>query len=395
MTLLVGAGLLIQSFHRLSRVDPGFNVQNVLAVPLSLPASRYARPEQRRAVFEDLRTRLSGLDQVRSVGAVSNLPLLPGDNRMGITIEGSPPPGRGDEIRASLRTVAGDYFRTMEIPLTRGRTFAPSDARHAVPLIRWFEQQPFPRGFDDPQAQPVAVINETMAERFWPGQEAIGKRVRLLFSPWITVVGVVGDVRHASLAARPEAEIYLSHTQEPQSALTVLVRTSGDPLLVARTVREQVRAIDADLPVSQMRRMEDVLSASLGRPRFDAVLFTAFSAVALLLALIGLYSVTAYGVGQRTREIGIRTALGASRRDVLRLVLARAIRSTSIGVVVGATCAFALTQLIATLLFGIAPFDLPTFAGAAAGLALMSIVASYIPARRALAIDPVRALRMN
>ncbi len=395
MMLMVGAALLIQSFLRLSRVDPGFNAEDVLAVPVALPGSRYAQPTQRAAAFEELGARLAALDRVQVAGAVSNLPLVPGDNRMSFDIEGRAPAGRGDELRASLRTIAGDYFQAMEIPLLRGRLFAPSDARRAVPLIRWFPQQPLPPGFNEPQPAPVAIVNDTFARRYWPDTDALGRRVRLLFSPWITIVGVVGDVRHAGLAQPAAPEIYLTHMQEPQSALTVLVRTKGAPLAAASLVREQVRGLDKDLPVSEIRRMEDVLSTSLGRPRFDAILFGAFSGIALLLASIGIYSVTSQGVGQRTREIGIRTALGASRRDVLRLVLGRAARVTAAGIFVGVVLAYLLTQLLTTLLFGIEPWDPTTFAIAAAALATMALIASYIPARRALSIDSVRALRMD
>ena len=393
--LLVGSALMIQSFLRLARVDPGFNPRNALAVPISLPGARYAAPQQRIQTFEDLNARLVALDGVRAVGAVSQLPLTGAENRSVFSIDGRPPTRPGEELRASIRQVAGDYFRAMEIPLRRGRLFAASDARLAVPLIRWFPQQPQPPRFDEPQPMPAAVINESMASRFWPGEDPIGRRIRILFSPPITIVGIVGDVRHHGLSRDPAPEIYLSHTQEPSAVLTMVVRTSGEPVEVAGAIREQIRATDRDLPVAHMEAIEDVLSTSLGRPRFDASLLGAFGFLALMLAMIGIYGVTSYAVGQRTREIGIRTALGASRRDVLRVILGRAVVITLAGIAAGVAGGIAVTRLLENLLFGIQPTDAWTFAGVGGALAVMSLLASYLPARRALAIDPLQALRME
>jgi putative ABC transport system permease protein len=393
LILLVGSGLMMQSFLRVARVDPGFNPERVLAVPLALPGARYANPEQRLQTFEALSQRLRAVPGIAAVGAVSQLPLLAGDNRIVFDIEGRPPAGPGGELRTSLRVVAGDYFRAMQIPLRRGRVFSASDRRRAVPLIRWFPQQPAPAGFDEPQPLPVAIVNETMARQFWPGADPLDRRVRLLFSPWITIVGVVGDVRHGGLAEQPRPEIYLTHLQEPQNALVLLARASADPLDAAGAVRTAIRGVDADLPVVDMRRMEDVLSASLGRRRFDAVLIATFGGVALVLALIGIYGVTSYAVGQRTREIGIRTALGAGRLDVLRLVLGRSLLVTAAGVGVGVAGALALTRLLDALLFEIQPTDARTFLFAALGLGGMALLASYVPARRALGVDPLEALR--
>lgn len=395
LVLLIGAALMVQSFLRLSRVNPGFNADNILTAPVALPAARYATPERRIAFAEDLSTRLRGAPGVRAVGIVSHLPLVPGDNRMSFDIEGQPSGGPGDERRASLRVVGGDYFRAMEIPLRRGRWFNPSDARRAVPLIRWFEQQPMPPHFADPQPPPVAVVNESMAARFWPGENPVGRRIRVLFSPWIEVIGVVGDVRHGGLATQPVPEIYLSNLQEPQDRFTVLVKRDRGADAAAAVLRDRVRELDADLPVPAATEMGDVLQASLGRRRFEAMLLGVFSGVALLLATLGIYGVTSYGVGQRTREIGIRAALGASRRDVLRLVLERAVIVTTVGIAAGLAGALALTRVLSTLLFGIEPTDLPTFVVVAMALAAASLLASYLPARRAVAIDPLEALRVD
>ena len=339
--------------------------------------------------------RLRSAPGVRAVGIASHLPLAPGDNRMAFDIEGRPPGGPGDLRRVSVRVIGGDYFRAMEIPLRKGRWFSDADARVALPLIRWFEQQPLPPRFDSPQPAPVAIINESMAAAFWPGENPIGRRVRVLFSPWIEIVGVAGDVRHASLASRPVAELYLSNLQEPQGAFTVLVKHDGREAGVASTLRSGVRELDADLPLPAITGMREQLHASLGRPRFETALVGAFSAIAVLLATLGIYGVTSYAVSQRTREIGIRTALGANRRDVLRLVLERAVLVTSVGIAVGLTGAFALTRVLSTLLYDIEPTDTPTFAAVALLLAGASLVASYLPARRATAIDPLQALRID
>ena len=395
LILSIGAALMLQSFLRLTRVDPGFDGRSVLTVPIALPTSRFATPRQRTAAFDDLAGRLSAVPQVVRVAGVSHLPLTAADNRVAFDIEGEPPSRPGNERRASLRVVAGDYFPLMGIPLRRGRLFAATDARLALPLIRWAEQQPLPPMFDEPQPSPVALINETMAKQVFTTTDPVGRRLRIIASPWIEIVGVVADVRHGGLARPPVPEIYLSHLQEPQGALTLLVKSSGDPMSAAPSVRGEIRTFDRDLPLAAMTSMEDVLRASVGRPRFDALLLAGFSGIALLLAVIGIYGVTSYAVGQRTREIGIRAALGATRGDVLRLVLQRAIILTALGTTVGLAGAFALSGVLSTLLFGIEPTDIRTFAVVAVLLMAVSIVASYIPARRALAIDPLQALRIE
>ena len=393
LVLLIGAALMGQSFVRLSSVNPGFNADHVLTAPVGLSSARYAAPARRLAFAEDLSARLRSAPGVRAVGTASHLPLAPGDNRMAFDIEGRPPGGPGDLRRVSVRVIGGDYFRAMEIPLRQGRWFSDADARVALPLIRWFEQQPLPPRFESPQPAPVAIVNESMAAAFWPGENPIGRRVRVLFSPWIEIVGIAADVRHASLASQPVAELYLSNLQEPQGAFAVLVKHDGREAGVASTLRAGVRELDADLPLPATTSMRELLHASLGRPRFETALVGVFSAIAVLLATLGIYGVTSYAVSQRTREIGIRTALGANRRDVLGLVLERAVLVTSVGIVVGLTGAFALTRVLSTLLFDIEPTDAATFAGVALLLAGASLVASYLPARRATTIDPLEALR--
>jgi putative ABC transport system permease protein len=392
LVLLIGAALMVQTLVFLTRVNPGFNPRHIATAPVALPGARYAGPERQTAFTEDLSARLRNVPQVLAVGAVSHLPLTPGDNRMGFDIEGRPAV-RGDERRASMRVVAGDYFRVMEIPIVRGRTFAASDARRAVPLIRWFEQQPLPPHYNEPQPAPAALINETMARRFWPGEDPLGRHLRVLFSPWIEVIGIVADVRHAGLARDPVPEMYLTHLQEPQRDVTLLVKTAGNPADAAPMLRAAIRSMDADLPLPAVTAMEDIVRNSIGRPRFDALLLATFAGVALLLSAIGIYGVTSYAVAQRTREIGIRAALGATHGNVLGLVLGRAVSLTLLGIAAGLLCALGLTRVLTSLLYGVRPTDAATFIVVAGMLFAVTLLASYIPARRALTIDPLQALR--
>ncbi|HEX2453435.1 MAG TPA: ABC transporter permease [Vicinamibacterales bacterium] len=393
LMLLIGASLLTQSLIRLVRVEPGFTARDVLVIPVALPGQRYPQPQQRIAAFEDLIGRIRALPGVRAAGATTHLPLAGADNRTAYSIVGSPPPPAGQAPVASIHEVSADYFTAMKIPLVRGRFFSANDARVALPLIRWFEQQPPPPRYDESQPLPVAVVSETMARQSWPGQDPIGRQVQILFSPPITVVGVVGDVRHRGLRLAAPAEIYLPHVQEPQWLMTLVVSIAGDPAGLAAAVREQIRSVDRDLPVAQMQPMEDVLRDSIGGQRFDAFLLGTIGVVGVALALLGIYGVMSYSVARRTREIGIRTALGARTRDVLALVLGRAMNLTALGLALGLAGSFALTRLLETLLFEITPTDVMTFTVVSMLLGAVALGAGYLPARRALRVDPSVALR--
>jgi len=228
---------------------------------------------------------------------------------------------------------------------------------------------------------------------FWPGEDPVGRRLRVLFSPWIEIVGVVGDVRHAALSRNPVAEMYLSHQQEPQTGMTLLVRTSGDPAAISPELRAAIRAMDANLPLPAVTAMQDVVRSSIGRPRFDALLLATFGAVALLLSAIGIYGVTSYAVTQRTREIGIRAALGATRGNVLGFVLGRAVRLTMLGIGAGLLLSFGVARLLRRVLFGVGPLDALTLAASIATPIFFALVAAALPARRAAAIDPIETLR--
>jgi putative ABC transport system permease protein len=395
LMLLIGSGLTLKSFARLMRVDPGFDSHNVLAVSLPLPGPRYPSAEQQRQAVNRLLDDLANAPGVRFAGATSVLPLGICCNNMGITFEGQPAPRPGKEPQVSMTITAGRYFEAMRIPLRRGRFFNETDARVAIPLIRWYPQQPLPRRYDEPQAAPVAIVSETMVRRFWPNEDPIGKRLRVLFSPWIAVVGVVADVRQTNLSEPAAPELYLSNLQEPNSGLTLVLRTAIDPSSVASLVRDRVRAFDKNLPVGGMRTMDDVVWTSVGRPKLDALLLGTAGTIALFLAVIGVYGVLSYTVERRTHEIGIRRALGAQPRDVLRLVLSQAMGLVAAGIAVGLVGALVLTRVLATLLFEVEPNDTATFVAVAVLLGGGALLASYLPGRRATRVDPTDALRAD
>jgi predicted permease len=311
---------------------------------------------------------------------------------MAFTIQGRPVPSRGQEPYAPIRVATADYFKALAIPLRRGRVFSESDARIAVPLIRWFPQQPYPAGFDKPQPAPVAVVSEAAARQFWPGADPIGRRIRILFSPDITVVGVVGDVKHNALNLPAYPHIYLSHNQEPWNSLSLVIRTSGAPLAATPSVRERLRAADAALPIV-IRTMDDVLATSTAQPRLYALLTGIFGAVALALAVVGIFGVVSYVAAQRTREIGVRMALGAQAREIVGLVIGQGMRPVIAGIVIGLAGAFGVTRFMKKLLFGVAPVDAFTFTVVVLIVAAVGLIACWIPAHRATRVDPLTALR--
>ena len=392
VVLLVGGGLMLKSFVQLLRVNPGFQPHHVLRLDFALPETKYREPQQLLAFYNELIVRLQALPGVESVGATTNTPLGPAESWSGFAIEDRPAPPQGNHQQAAVRTVSDDYFRTMQIPLRKGRFFNSSDARVALPLIRWFEQQPLPEHFDDPQAAPAIIINETMARLYWPNEDPVGRRMRIIFSPWLTIVGVVGDVHHTGLNTPPNPEMYLSQLQEPQSSMAVLARTTGDPLQLAAAAREQLRAMDKDQPVT-VTTMDQLYANSLAGQRFNTLLLGIFAAVALLLAMIGVFGVINYSVTQRTHELGIRIALGAQRRDVFKLVVGQGLLLALVGVGVGAAGAVAVTRLITGLLYGVSPTDGPTLVVVSLLVTAVAFLACYLPARRATRVDPLIALR--
>ena len=392
LILLVGAGLLINSFIRLVAVNPGFDASGVLVVPVDLPGSRYPEAHQRRAFFDRLIAGIEGIAGVEAAGAVSHLPLGGADNWMPFHIQGRPAPAPGQELYAPFRVATSHYFNTLRIPLRRGRFFSDGDARQSIPVIRWFPQQPYPDGFERPQPAPVAIVSETAVRQFFAGEDPIGKRMRVLFSPDITIVGVVGDIKHNALNLPSFPHMYLLHDQEPWNSVSLVIRTSGPPTALAAVVREQIRAADSALPVT-VTTMDDVLTASTGRPRLYAVMTGVFGAVALGLAVVGIFGVVSYVAAQRTREIGVRIALGAQRREILELVVGQGMRPIAAGICAGIVGAVALTRFIGTLLFGVAPLDPLTFGIVIVLLTAVGLIACWIPAQRATRVDPLTALR--
>ena len=392
LVLLAGGGLMLKSFVKLIDVDPGFDPHNVLRLDLLLPAPRYARPQQQIRFHAELNERIKALPGVEAVGATTQTPLSPGDNWGPFSIEGRPAPAPGQEPAAAMRSVSSDYFRVMRVPLKKGRFFTVADARIALPVMRWFEQQPYPEHYNESQPAPAIVINETMARTFFPNEDPLGQRIRIIASPWLTIVGVVGDIHHSGLNTRPNPEMYLSDLQEPSGSLAVMVRTSVDPLTLAAAVREQVMAIDKDQPVA-ITTMDQIFSNSVGGQRFNMLLLSIFAALALAMAVVGVFGVINYSVAQRTQEIGIRIALGAQRRDIFRLVVVQGMGLALLGVGIGLGGAFALTRLISEMLFGVSPTDPVTLTAVSLLLTGVALLASYIPARRAMKVDPMVALR--
>ena len=392
LVLLVGAGLMITSFTRLIAVDPGFRTRDVLVVPIDLPASRYGEAYARREFYDRVIASVEGLPGVRSAGAVSHLPLGGADNWMPFRIVGRPEPDPGQEPYAPFRVATPHYFSALDIPLRRGRLFNDGDARQSVPLIRWFPQQPYPPGYDKPQSAPVAIVSESAAKQFWPGRDPIGQRIRVMFSPEVTIVGVAGDVHHNGLDLPSYPHIYLPHNQEPWNSVSMVVRTAMPPMQLAAAVREQIRAADPELPIT-VKAMTDVMSASVGRPRLYAAMTAVFAAVALLLAMVGIFGIVSYVAAQRTREIGVRMALGAQRREILALVVSQGMRPIAVGLLVGVVTAIGVTRFMSKLLFHVRPLDPVTFVVMTVVLAAVGLLACWIPAARASRIDPLTSLR--
>jgi len=376
LVMLIGAGLLIRSFASLQRVDPGFNPRGVLTFALQLSGRQYNGPQPVLAAYRQIWEHLDRLPGVRASGGCSDLPLTDSPAWTPISIEGRTPPPGEKFINADLRVVAGRYFETMEIPLRQGRLFNDQDSAGNPGVV---------------------VVDERMARDFWPGQDPVGKRLRRggvdSTNPWLTVVGVVGRVKHQSLDDDPRVAFYLPHGQAPARAMSVVVRTGTDPAGLASAVKKQIREVDAALPMYSVRTMETYVERSLARQRFSTVLLGMFAAVALALAAVGTYGVMAYLVGQGAREIGIRIALGASRGRIMGLVLRQGLTLAAAGVVLGLAGAFWLARFMAALLYGVSPGDPLTFAAIPAVLFIVALAAGYVPARRAARVDPVVSLR--
>jgi len=375
LVLLVGAGLLIRSFANLLSVAPGFVGDRVLALQVFVGTS-YPKPEQKAAFFQDTLSRIAALPGVTAAGAVSALPFIESsiDIDTGFVVEGRPAPEAGEEPSAFVTIVTTDYHRALGIPLRRGRFF---DAR------------------DDTSAPPVLLISETMARRYFPGEDPIGKKVTVRFGRPTAreIVGIVGDVLHAGLDTAPRPEVFIPHAQYPFGSMTFVVRTAGDPLAVLPAAKEAVRAVNPLQTFYKIATLQDLVSRSLASRRFLLLLLGAFASLALVLAAFGIYGVVSFTTAQRTHEIGIRMALGAEAQDIRRMIVGSGLAPTLAGVATGSLAAVALTRFLQSFLFEVSATDPLTFLIIAGLLAGVAMVAAYLPARRATRIDPIGALR--
>ena len=368
LVLLVGAGLLVKSFSRLMKVNVGFDPDHLLTFNLALPSS--ADRVRQLAFYEQVVQRLQALPGVQAVGAVSRLPLAGGNSSRSFNV-----PGVEKDYSADIRVSTPDYFRAMGIPLLKGRNFSESDLGSSLN---------------------IAVVNDALARTVFPGQDPIGKRITNFGPDSLTlqIIGVVGNVRHVGLDADPHSEIYqlLGHAQWP-SMFVVIRSATSDPTSVTSAAQSVVWSVNKDVPLANVRTMQDVIANSVQRRKFSMLLLTIFAGVAMLLAAIGLYGVMSYTVAQRTHEIGIRMALGARRPDVLALVVKQGMALAAMGIAAGAALALAMARLISGMLFGITATDPLTFAGVIALLGTVAFLANYVPARRAAKVDPMVALR--
>jgi len=378
LVLVIGAGLMMRTLWSLSHVDAGFRPRGVLTLRVQPSGDRYNTSEARVQYVRTLLERLGTLPSVQSTGMIHHLPLAGYAWYANVDLEGrARAPGEAP-LRSGWRVIEGDYFKTMGIPLVRGRVFSTADMRGTTPVV---------------------IVNEAFARVAWPGEDPIGKRFTAgnatRGTGAATVVGVVGDVRHISLDARPEPELYRPHAQSPMGAVTMVLRTTGDPLALAALARQTIAAIDKTVPISDVRSMEQVMSESVARPRLIMSLLLVFAAVGLVLGVVGVYGVIAYAVGERRREIGVRLALGAEPGRLAVSVLAQGVDYATLGVAIGLAGSLGVTRLMRSLVFGVSPTDPATFLGLSVFLIVVAALASYLPAREAARTDPMVAMRAD
>lgn len=386
LVLLIGAGLMVRSFFALQSVDPGFNPHNVLSMVVSVAGSSEAAPGNREIFYRQLLERVRALPGVESAAGINHLPLAGDLWGWPFVIEGRPKPRPGDSPGGVYRIATRGYLATMRIPLLRGRDLAEADTKTAPGVV---------------------LINEKAAHSFWPGEDPIGKRISFDADTsdrptWLTIVGIVKDVKQGDWAAKPDEEVYLATFQNAQflealeshsSYITLVARTTGDPAALTQALKETVWSFDRNLPISQVVTMDAVVADANAQPRFEMMLLGIFAAAALLLAAVGIYGVMSYAVSRRTHEIGIRVSLGADPADVLLLVVRQGMVLALIGSAAGIVGALGLSRLMKSLLYGVKPIDPLVFGGVTILLLLVAMAASYLPARRAMRVDPMIALR--
>jgi putative ABC transport system permease protein len=373
VVLLVGAGLLLQSFYRLLHVHLGFDPQNVLTFQIALPSIKYAQPFQKTEFHQQLRERIAAMPGVRSVATVLQVPPF-GGLYAPYLVEGMPPDmPRGQRPVALWNCISPAYFQTLGIPMLKGRNFSDADTE---------------------KSNAVTIISQGLAARYWPHEDPIGRHIQIARQPAPSeIVGVVADLRNHGVGADMGEELYTPVPQRPFATMNVVVKTSGDPMQIVPAVRSAIQSVDRDQPMTQVVSLEENLSGSVSQQRLSAMLLGIFAALALILAAIGIYGVTSYSVAQRSKEIGIRIAMGAQPSDVLRLIIGFGAKLAFLGVVIGVIAALALTQLMKTMLFGVTATDPETMAAVSITLIAVTLLACYIPARRAMSVDPVIALR--
>src|SRR6266852_7500972 len=371
MLLLVVAGLLVRSFSHLLNVDPGFDSHNVITMNVSLPTVRYAKPEQQVAFFDDLLHRISTLPGVQAAATSAALPLTP-KRITPILPEGQPEKPLAERPFIIVEAISPGWFSTLHVPMHSGRDFTPADKVGSPNVV---------------------IINEALARRFFPNQNPIGRHIVVGRQTASEIVGVAGDVKNSGLAQEPQVQLYFPFAQLPWGNMNLLVRTAGDPHNMLGTIRAQLSAADPHPPVTDIKTVDELMNGSLTQPRFAMFLLSMFSAIALVLSVVGIYGVLAHSVAQRRQELGIRMALGAEKSDILKLVVRQGIQLTAIGVLIGLVAAAALTRLISSLLYKVGAWDATTFLIAPLIFLLIGLLASYLPARRAITVDPTEALR--
>ncbi|HSF41143.1 MAG TPA: ABC transporter permease [Thermoanaerobaculia bacterium] len=377
VVLLVGAGLMMASFVRLFQVRTGLQPDRVLTLQFTLPGSTYPEGAQKATFYTRVLDRVSQAPGLESVGLVNHLPLSGSNTHWSFHVEGQPAPAPGQEPQAGYRVTDSGYFRTLGIPLAAGRLFTASDHLSGSSTV---------------------LVNETLAQRFWPRGDVLGKRLKLgeasaTDQPWLTVVGIVSDVRHNGLAAPVEPELFLPYSPDWYDPMTLVVRTSGPPLGSVNTIRSAVWELDKNLPLYNVKTMEQVLMESLAKERFNMALMGTFAAVALFLSLVGIYGIMAQSVAQQTQSIAVQIALGATRRDVLWRVLQQGMRLVAAGIVFGVLVALGVSHLLSSLLFGITATDPMTFGAVVLLFFVVALAAVYLPALRATRVDPMMCLK--
>jgi putative ABC transport system permease protein len=375
LMLLVGAGLLIRSFDRLASVDPGFNAANVLTMRVALPQRKYDKDEKVLTFFKNAVEQIRSQPGVEAASAINFLPFAGPSAGTIFEIEGAPKPAPGQAPNTGVVVVEANYFNTMQVPLIRGRLFTEQEAT---------------------EMRHVVVVNETLVQKYFPNEEPLGKRINIYMKDENVpseIIGVVRDSKHETLNSEPEPMSYWPHPELAYRFMTLVIRTKGDPISAAGGARNVIQRLDNEQPIADVQTMENLLSKSVARARFSAMLLAVFAAVALVLSGVGIYGVISYTVAQRGHEIGVRMALGAQTMDVIKLVLRNGMLLAAIGVALGLIGAFALTRVMTTLLFGTSPTDALTFTVVSVLLLLVALLACYIPARRATRVDPLKALR--